>query len=73
MLERRGHLTSLLGGVLTRRENEILVCLRTELTAEEIASHLGITYPTVKTHIRSVYRKLGVSSRRAAVHAIDAR
>ena len=73
ILERRGRLTGLIDGVLTRRESEILACLRTEMTAEEIARHLGISYPTVKTHVRSVYRKLGVSSRRAAVHSSDSR
>ncbi|MEB4614929.1 LuxR C-terminal-related transcriptional regulator [Leucobacter sp. M11] len=59
--------------LLTHREREILACLRTTMTGEEIAAHLGISYPTVKTHIRSIYRKLGVSSRRAAIHARDAR
>lgn len=28
---------------VSRRENGILACLRTEMTTEEIASHLGIT------------------------------
>jgi hypothetical protein len=37
------------------------------------AAASGRSYPTVKTHIRSVYRKLGVSSRRAAVHSSDSR
>lgn len=73
ILERRGRLARLTTGVLTRRESEVLACLRTTMTAEEISAHLGIAYPTVKTHIRSVYRKLGVTSRREAVHSADAR
>lgn len=72
ILERRGHLSRLTTGILTRRESEVLACLRTTMTAEEISEHLGIAYPTVKTHIRSVYRKLGVTSRRDAVHAAGA-
>ena len=42
------------------------------MTADEIAAHFGIAYPTVKFHIRSIYRKLNVTSRRAAIHAADA-
>lgn len=60
-------------GVLTNREREILTQLRTTMTAEEIASHLAIAYPTVKTHIRAIYRKLGVATRREAVRVADAR
>lgn len=73
ILERRNQLSVLLVGVLTEREKEILTYLRTAMTADEIAAHLGIAYPTVKTHIRSIYRKLGVTKRRAAVQAADQR
>ncbi|GAA3150315.1 hypothetical protein GCM10020255_110450 [Rhodococcus baikonurensis] len=71
ILEKRSRLSAQLTGVLTERENEILTFLRTTMTADEIAAHLGIAYPTVKTHIRSIYRKLGVTKRRAAVQAAD--
>lgn len=71
ILEKRGQLSAKLAGVLTEREKEILTFLRTTMTADEIAAHLGIAYPTVKTHIRSIYRKLGVTKRRAAVQAAD--
>lgn len=71
ILEKRSRLSAQLAGVLTERENEILTFLRTTMTADEIAAHLGIAYPTVKTHIRSIYRKLGVAKRRAAVQAAD--
>lgn len=73
ILERRGQLSRLTTGILTRRESEVLSCLRTTMTAEEISEHLGIAYPTVKTHIRSVYRKLGVTSRREAIHSTGVR
>lgn len=73
VLERRGQLARRRTGVLTPRESEVLSCLRTTMTAEEISAHLGVAYPTVKTHIRAIYRKLGVTTRRAAVHTVDAR
>lgn len=69
IIERRGRLRQLHSGILTQREREVLTCLRTTMTAAEIATHLGITYPTVKTHIRAIYRKLGVTTRRAAVRS----
>lgn len=70
---RRDTLSQSAAGVLTLREREVLAQLRTAKTAEEIASELEIAYPTVKTHIRSIYRKLGVTTRRAAVRLADAR
>lgn len=36
-------------------------------TVEEIADSLYVSGNTVKTHLRSIYRKLGVTSRREAV------
>jgi LuxR family maltose regulon positive regulatory protein len=37
------------------------------LSVAEIASVLSVSANTVKTHVRHVYRKLGVSRRRDAV------
>ncbi|WP_344032870.1 helix-turn-helix transcriptional regulator [Leucobacter iarius] len=71
ILEKRGLHGTAVGGILTDREKEVLACLRTTMTADEIAARLGVAYPTVKSHIRAIYRKLGVTSRRAAVHAVD--
>lgn len=36
-------------------------------TTEEIADSLYVSVNTVKTHLRGIYRKLGVSQRRDAV------
>lgn len=52
---------------LSEREREILGYLRTTMTASEIAADLHLSINTVKTHLRALYRKLGVSSRREAV------
>jgi DNA-binding CsgD family transcriptional regulator len=53
--------------VLTRRERVILSNLDEETTLEEIASRLWVSRNTVKSQVRSVYRKLGVSTRADAV------
>ncbi|MCA9915528.1 MAG: protein kinase, partial [Anaerolineae bacterium] len=52
---------------LTYREQEILQCIADGLSNKEIANNLFISEPTVKWHVRQVYRKLGVRSRVQAV------
>ena len=52
---------------LTRRERVILSNLDEDVTLEEIASKLFVTRNTVKSQVRSVYKKLGVSTRADAV------
>jgi LuxR family maltose regulon positive regulatory protein len=52
---------------LSPREREILHLLRSEFSQPEIAAHLFVSYNTTKTHTRTIYRKLGVTSRSAAV------
>ncbi|MEV4641434.1 LuxR C-terminal-related transcriptional regulator [Actinoplanes sp. NPDC049548] len=54
-------------GELSEREMEVLGYLPTMLTAGEIAAELGVSVNTVKAHMRSIYRKLGVARRREAV------
>ncbi|KJL26620.1 HTH-type transcriptional regulator MalT [Microbacterium azadirachtae] len=71
ILTKRGQHATAVTGILTERERDVLVRLRTTMTADEIAAELGIAYPTVKTHIRAIYRKLGVASRRDAIRAAD--
>jgi LuxR family maltose regulon positive regulatory protein len=55
--------------MLTNREMELLGFLRTTMTAQEIADALHLSLATVKTHQRTLYRKLGVNSRRGALRA----
>jgi DNA-binding CsgD family transcriptional regulator len=52
---------------LTAREREVLAELATDTTYDQIATALGVSINTVRTHIRAVYDKLAVSSRTAAV------
>lgn len=52
---------------LTRRERVILSNLDEVTTLEEIATKLFVTRNTVKSQVRSVYKKLGVSTRADAV------
>jgi LuxR family maltose regulon positive regulatory protein len=52
---------------LTAREEAVLRLLPSGLSATEIGTELGISRDTVKTHTKSIYRKLGASSRRDAV------
>jgi LuxR family maltose regulon positive regulatory protein len=52
---------------LTPAELRLLPYLQTHLTANMIAKQLFISSHTVKTEIKAIYRKLGVSSRDDAV------
>jgi len=52
---------------LSEREHEVLKLLDTPLSATEIAQQLYISPHTVRTHIKSIYAKLGVHKRLEAV------
>lgn len=52
---------------LSDREMRILRYLPTHLSASEIANELYISLNTAKTHLRHIYTKLGVNSRKDAV------
>ncbi|TCO47382.1 LuxR C-terminal-related transcriptional regulator [Actinocrispum wychmicini] len=52
---------------LTEREQELLTELPSMRTAGEIAETMFVSVNTVKTHLRGIYRKLGVSQRRDAI------
>jgi ATP/maltotriose-dependent transcriptional regulator MalT len=55
------------GLALTPAELRLLPYLQTHLTADRIAERLFVSSWTAKTEIKSIYRKLGVSSRNDAV------
>lgn len=55
------------GETLTDREMAILRLLPSAMTLREIGTELFLSINTVKTHSRTVYRKLGASSRSEAV------
>jgi len=52
---------------LSQRELEVLRMFKTELSGPEIARELVIALSTVRTHTKSIYNKLNVNNRRAAV------
>ena len=52
---------------LTPREIEVLTHLPTGATAANIASLLFLTEATIKTHLASIYKKLGATNRAQAV------
>lgn len=56
-------------GALTRRELELLRELPSWRTADQIAADNFVSVNTVKTHLRGIYRKLDVRSRRDAIAA----
>ena len=56
---------------LTSRELEVLRLLATDLAGPAIARELVVSLSTVRSHTKSIYGKLGVSGRRAAVHRGD--
>lgn len=51
---------------LTTREREVLTLIRQGMSNSEIADELIIELGTVKNHVHSILKKLGVSSRRSA-------
>jgi LuxR family maltose regulon positive regulatory protein len=52
---------------LSDREREVLRRVGEMLTTEEIAAELYISVNTVKSHLKTIFRKLGASDRRQAV------
>ena len=52
---------------LTDREEEVLKAVAQGERSKEVAFRLGITERTVKAHLASIYNKLGVDSRAAAI------
>ncbi len=61
------------GSPLTDRESAVLAQLATGQPLQRVARELHVTLNTLKTHVRHVYRKLGVNSRAEAVSLARAR
>jgi LuxR family maltose regulon positive regulatory protein len=60
------------GEELSSREIAVLRLAASGLTQREIADQLFISYNTVKTHLKSTYRKLGARTREEAVSRLAA-
>jgi two-component system, NarL family, nitrate/nitrite response regulator NarL len=56
---------------LSARELEVLLLLDEHLGTDEIAKRLFISEHTVRSHVKSLLRKLGVSSRREALERLS--
>ncbi len=54
---------------LTERERQVLEVVRKGLSNKEIAARMGISLGTVRAHLRSIFRKLDVTSRAGAAMA----
>ncbi|HET6870581.1 MAG TPA: LuxR C-terminal-related transcriptional regulator [Solirubrobacteraceae bacterium] len=52
---------------LSEAELSVLRLLRSELSQREIAGELHLSFNTIKTHTRNIYRKLGVAERTEAI------
>lgn len=53
-------------GELTVREKEVLAFISRGMRNSDVARQLGMAEATVATHLKSIYRKLGISSRAEA-------
>ncbi|MGZ4358781.1 MAG: response regulator [Gaiellaceae bacterium] len=60
-----------IASLLSARELEVLLLLDEHLGTEEIAHRLYISEHTVRSHVKSLLRKLGVSSRREALERLS--
>jgi LuxR family maltose regulon positive regulatory protein len=63
----RSSATSTTRDALSDAELSVLRLLRSELSQREIASELHLSFNTIKTHTRNIYRKLGVAARAEAI------
>jgi DNA-binding NarL/FixJ family response regulator len=67
-LVQRGREFQNLRSILTPREIEVLRNMAEGASSREMASRLGISYTTVRTHLRSIDQKLGVHSKVEAIN-----
>lgn len=57
-------------GLLTSRQRQVLAALESGATVRKAALNLGISEKTLENHLQAIYRRLGVSSRTAALHRL---
>jgi DNA-binding NarL/FixJ family response regulator len=67
---RGGGVPDHIAGALSAREVEVLLLLDDHLSTDDIAKRLYISEHTVRSHVKSLLRKLGVSSRREALEQL---
>jgi len=73
-VDNNGDLTPVRQGLiepLSERELDVLRLLGSDLDGPDIARELVVSLSTVRTHTRSIYAKLGVNNRRAAVRRAE--
>jgi DNA-binding NarL/FixJ family response regulator len=58
---------------LTARQSEVLLLARTGASNAAIGLQLGVSVRTVAHHLEHIYERLGVTTRTAAVHAVEDR
>ena len=63
----KGQEPALVTNKLSRRETQVITLVSEGLLKKEISDKLGISVPTVATHVRHIYEKLGVQNAPAAV------
>ena len=61
------HPNSIISGPLSSRELTVVRYLASRLTYKEVAAELFVSNNTLKTHVKRIYQKFGVSSRMEAV------
>ena len=70
--ERTGDRPRVADAALSERELAVLRLLRSQLSERDIGRELHLSHNTVHSHPRSIYRKLGVTSRAEAVQRAHA-
>jgi DNA-binding NarL/FixJ family response regulator len=68
---RFGGVPDAIAKLLSAREVEVLLLLDEHLGTDEIAQRLFISEHTVRSHVKNLLKKLGVSSRREALERLD--
>lgn len=58
--------------LLTARERDVLAALGGDRSYVEASAHLGMSINTLRTHVRNIYRKLGVNKLAEALGLMQA-